>query len=101
MIFHGSAVDVGAEIVEKFGGRAMYYAPSAMAGHSCVSGALYLPDDLAALAEHEIAAKMHSHLDSARTAIGIALEDTIVAATSLHEWDRWGSRVNSRSHLVS
>ena len=66
--FPKSAADVGAEIIEKVGGRGTYYACSSLAGKHITTGQQFDASDIVTLQNrgHEIGAHTHSHLDCSK-----------------------------------
>lgn len=75
--FPKSAGDTGADIVERFGGHATYYACTGMVGSRTVCGDMYTERQVRQLldAGHEIGAHTASHLDCAKEGVGRALND--------------------------
>ena len=75
--FPKTAAQAGADIIEKVGGRATYYACSGMAGTKTVTGEQYTSAELVDLLSrgHEIGAHTHTHLDCAKARVPDAVSN--------------------------
>lgn len=75
--FPKSAMDTGADLLDRIGAKGTYYTCTGMAGMTNLLGEMYRPDDLVQLASagHEIAAHTHTHLDCARTENAVVQAD--------------------------
>lgn len=88
--FPKSAAESGAEIIEKVGGKACFYACTGMAGTRNETGQLFDASDIQRLldAGHEIGAHTQSHLDCANAPVDTALKDI---AANLHALKAMGA----------
>ena len=75
--FPKSAADTGADVLESFGAKGIFYACSGLAGRENLTGEQYVDTDMLALdkAGHEIGAHTHTHLDCARVSADVAVEN--------------------------
>jgi peptidoglycan/xylan/chitin deacetylase (PgdA/CDA1 family) len=75
--FPHTAATTGAAMVERYGGRATFYAATDYAEDTTHFGAMYTAADIAGLSRrgHEIGCHGHKHYDCTTTPLGVLLDD--------------------------
>jgi peptidoglycan/xylan/chitin deacetylase (PgdA/CDA1 family) len=85
--FPRSALETGADIVERFGGRATYYVSMSLMGTNNDLGEQFSSADLRTLVErgHEVANHTYNHLSARSTPIEEFLEDAYYGEETIRE----------------